>query len=263
MNSSRAIITTRDLSLGFKDRIIVSHISLDINKGEFIGIFGANGSGKTTFLKALLGLVQPAEGHILIFGQKPQHGNKNVGYMPQLRSNDYVKNLTCETIIASSLNSTKLGLPLISRQQKKDIREVLRWVEASDYADRPFSQLSGGERQRVYLAQALLSRPSVLLLDEPLSGLDLRYQETFISVLCTIQKKLNSTILFTAHDPNPLLGIMDRVLYFANKKAALGTIDTVITSEKLTALYETPIEVVHYKNRLIVLGENLAEGHHD
>ena len=183
-----------------------------------INYFGCN-----AFLKALLGLIKPLSGSLMILGNAPCNGNQHIGYMPQIHARHSIMRLTGRAFITSSINSTRFGLPIILAQQKNEIETVLHWVEAESYADRPFYQLSGGERQRIYLAQSLLGQPKILLLDEPLSGLDPHYQETFIQLLCNIQKKINSTILFTAHDPNPLLSTMDRVLYFANKKIALFT----------------------------------------
>lgn len=261
------VIVTNDLTLGYNRHSIVSNISLNIAQGEFIGIFGPNGSGKSTFLRALLGLIKPLSGTIFVFGSKPKSGCEKIGYMPQIRNHASVANLTSRSLMELSFQGVRYGLPIISKQNKAEIQRILELVEAQSYVDRPFRQLSGGERQRIYLAQALLGKPRILLLDEPLSSLDPHYQDTFISLLCDIQQKLKVTILFTAHDPNPLLKVMNRVLYFAYGKGMIGSTDEVITSPKLSYLYGTPIEVVHYKGRLIVLGEdqNLSGSrtHHD
>lgn len=258
------MIIANNLSLGFSNRVIASEITFNIQQGEFIGIFGANGSGKTTFLRTLLGLLQPLHGEVTVFGKKPTHGNRYIGYMPQSRTRDTTLNLTSRTVILAAIKSTHFGLPFISKKENEEVDTVLQLVDANSFADRPLYELSGGERQRIYLAQALLGCPPILLLDEPLAGLDPRYQESFIHLLQTIQKKLQSTILFTAHDPNPLLQAMNRVLYFANGRVMMGTTDAVITSQNLSLLYGTPIDVIRYNERLIVLGENRGyEEHHD
>jgi zinc/manganese transport system ATP-binding protein len=258
------MIIANNVSLGYPNRLIASGISFTIQQGEFIGIFGANGSGKTTFLRTLLGLQPPRSGQLTILGEKPRHGNHRMGYMPQAQRRESTLNLTGRTLMMAAIKSTQFGIPLLSKKDLNSVQQVLFLVEATDFADRPLCELSGGERQRIYLAQALLGNPSILLLDEPLAGLDPKYQEMFIHLLSNVQKKLQATVLFTAHDPNPLLKIMDRVLYFANHKVMIGSTQEVITSEKLSLLYETPIDVIHYKERLIVLGENRSEeGHHD
>lgn len=259
----QTVITASNLTLGFNHKPIVSDIDLNIYSGEFIGIFGPNGAGKSTFLRTLLGLIKPLQGEITVLGAKPKKGHAKIGYMPQLRSHLGIANLTSRTLIEATYQGNKMGLPLLSKHQKQEIQQIIETVSIQDYADLPFQQLSGGERQRVYLAQALLGNPVILLLDEPLASLDPRYQETFINLLRDIQKKFPVTILFTAHDVNPLLGTMHRVLYFAQGKAVIGSVNDVITSKTLSDLYGTTIEVIHYKERLIVLGDgqNYDGGH--
>lgn len=248
-------IVTQNLALGFDNVPIVSNITLDIQKGEFIGLLGPNGSGKSTFLRALLGLVTPLSGEITVLNARPGHGNTNIGYMPQMRRHVSVANLTSRSLLETVSNGLHLGLPVLSSAKKREVREIIDIVQAGAFADRPFRQLSGGERQRIYLAQALLGKPSILLLDEPLSSLDPRYQDVFMSLLEKIKHSLNVTILFTAHDPNPLLDIMNRVLYFANGKAAIGATNEIITSAVLSAMYGTQIEVARIKERLFVLSD--------
>lgn len=186
--------------------------------------------------------------------------------MPQVRSHMSSAHLSGRSLLEASYNGTSYGLPFISREHKQEIARVIERVQATSFADRSLMKLSGGERQRIYLAQALLGKPRILLLDEPLSNLDPRFQETFITLLQEIQQEEKMTILFTAHDVNPLLHVMSRVLYFARGKAAIGNIDEVITSQKLSSLYGTPIEVIELKNRLFVLGEgniiSSQEPHH-
>ena len=263
MNS---VITTHQLSLGYDHHPIVANMTMSIERGEFIGILGPNGSGKSTFLRALLGLVKPLSGQINVLSETPTRGNTNIGYMPQMRSHVSIANLSSRALLQSACDGLRYGLPLLAKSKKADIEKLLDMVGSTTYADRPFNQLSGGERQRIYLAEALLDHPPILLLDEPLSNLDPKYQDLFIMLLNEIRKNLNVTILFTAHDPNPLLHIMDRVLFIANGKSAIGSIDQIITNETLSGIYGTPIQVLHFKNRLFVLSETqqniLGEVHH-
>ncbi len=263
MNS---VITTHNLSLGYDHHPIVTNMTMSIKRGEFIGILGPNGSGKSTFLRALLGLVKPLSGQIHVLNNIPTRGNTNIGYMPQMRSYVSIANLNSRALLQATCDGLRYGLPLLAKSKKAEIEKLLEMVGATTYANRPFNQLSGGERQRIYLAEALLGHPIILLLDEPLSNLDPKYQDIFIVLLNEIRQNLNVTILFTAHDPNPLLHIMDRVLFIANGKAAIGNIDHIITNETLSAMYGTPIQVVHFKDRLFVLSETqqniLGEVHH-
>jgi|SRR5579885_3004011 zinc/manganese transport system ATP-binding protein len=256
MDTNRDIvIATQDLTLGYDNHPIVCNITVDIKRGEFIGILGPNGSGKSTFLRVLLGLIKPLSGKISVLNSSPAHGNINIGYMPQMRSHLTIANMTGRALIEATCDGLHYGLPILSKTRKQQIQKTLEMVGADRFADRIFKQLSGGERQRIYLAQALLGNPDILLLDEPLSSLDPRYQDVFIALLNEIQRNLDVTILFTAHDPNPLLGTMSRVLFFANGKAAIGDINIIITSATLTAMYGTPIEVVRLRNRLFVLSD--------
>jgi zinc/manganese transport system ATP-binding protein len=249
------VIATHSLSLGYHHKPLVSDVSLYIEKGKFIGVLGSNGSGKSTFLRALLGLIKPLAGELTVLEGTPPYGNKHIGYMPQLRTPIPVANLTSRALLEAACDGLWYGLPLLSKTKKDEVQNKLDIVKATAYADRPFKQLSGGERQRIYLAQALLGGPSMLLLDEPLSNLDPKYQEIFIALLNDIRRDLEMTILLTAHDPNPLLPIMNQVLFFANGKAALGSTDDIITSATLSAMYGTPIEVVRFRDRLFVLSE--------
>ena len=133
---------------------------------------------------------------------------------------------------------------------------MLELVGARELADRPLSELSGGERQRLMLAQTLVGHPTILLLDEPLISLDPRHQGEVVGLVKSLQHEIGATILFSAHDLNPLLGAMDRVLYLGSGKAAIGTVDEVITSPVLSRLYGSDIEVVRLRDRIFVLSGN-------
>jgi len=255
MNNRSEAIITENLALGYKDKVLIANMNIHIQQGEFIGILGPNGAGKSTFLKSLLGLVKPLAGKLLVLNQKPYNGNTKIGYMPQMRKSISIANLTSQSLLEASCDGQCYGLPLLSRTKKNEITKVLNLVQAISLADRPFQQLSGGERQRIFLAQALLGEPKILLLDEPLASLDPKYQEIFIHLLKNIQQSLNVTILFTAHDPNPLLPVIDRVLFFGKAKAMIGKTNEIINSATLSELYETDIEVVQFKNKLFVLSE--------
>lgn len=261
-------ITLNNLTLAYRDRIIFSDFNAAIERGEFIGIFGPNGAGKSSLLRAILGLLPPTNGTITVLGKPAKRGNPAIGYIPQTREMITGNHLSGRARITASRNGFKLGLPLLNKQQKLEIEWALTLVEAHDYADRPFSQLSGGERQRLLLAQALLDHPQILLLDEPLTNLDPHHQETLIELIQRIRCQLNVTVLFTAHDVNPLLNVMNRVIYFAHGNAAIGPVEEIITSKKLSWLYGTPIEVVQYQQQLFVINTKSginehATHHHD
>ena len=144
-------------------------------------------------------------------------------------------------------------LPHASAAIRADVDRVLDLVDAHALAARPLSELSGGERQRLLLAQCLLGNPKVLLLDEPLISLDPRHQTGVVDLVRRVQRELNITVLFSAHELNPLLNSLDRVLYLGNGRAALGTVDEVITKPVLSQLYGSPIDVMRVNGRIFVM----------
>ncbi len=260
-------IELANLTLRRGDRAVLSEVDAAIAEGEFIGVFGPNGSGKTTLLQAILGLLRPAAGEIRVFGRAPTSGNPIAGYLPQKRSSIADLRLRGWDFVASALNGDRWGLPILGAEGRREVAWALELVEAGQLAERPLHQLSGGELQRLLLAQALLGKPKLLLLDEPLISLDPRYQQTVVDLVKRVQQTLGMTVLLTAHELNPLLDAMDRVLYLGRGRAALGTVDEVMTGDVLSQLYGTPIDVLRVKGRIIVVaahGEVEADAHrHD
>jgi zinc/manganese transport system ATP-binding protein len=247
------------LTLGGHD--ILAGVNADIQAGEFVGIFGPNGAGKTTLVRALVNTLRPAAGTISIFGQPPAKACHLIGYMPQSNAGLELTALSARAILEAVAQGESWGVPWSSRAVRAEVQRVLQLTGARSYADRPFNQLSGGERQRVMLAQALLGAPKILVLDEPLAGLDPRNQALLIECVGDVQEHANATVLFVAHDMNPLLRVMDRVLYVAGGGAIVGTVDDVVNSDSLSRLYGFPIEVVRAGGRVFVVSreENVAE----
>ncbi len=246
-------IEIRDLSLRLGGRSVLTGINLDIAAGEFVGMLGPNGSGKTTLMRAILGLVPPAAGTIRILGGPAQRGNPAIGYMPQARSFLTGLRLSGREFVASAGGGYRLGLPMHRRSERAEIERALDRVGAAELASRPFSDLSGGERQRLLLAQALLGNPQLLLLDEPLISLDPHRQHEVVDLVRSLQGDLGITVLFSAHDVNALLGVINRVLYLGSGQAALGTVDEIITTPVLSRLYGSHIDVVHVQERIFVM----------
>ena len=248
-------------------RTVLADVSASIGEGEFVGVFGPNGAGKTTLLHAILGLLPPASGAIRVFGKPPGNGTTLAGYLPQKRSAIGDLRLRGWDLVASAYEGHRWGPPLLGSRGRREVAWALATVEAMELAERPLSELSGGELQRVLLAQALLGKPKLLLLDEPLISLDPRYQQSVVELIKRVQSALGITVLLTAHELNPLLGFMDRVLYLGHGRAALGTTEEVITSEVLSRLYNASIEVLRLNGRIVVVaahGEVEAEAHrHD
>jgi zinc/manganese transport system ATP-binding protein len=262
VNSVDSVITAHSLTIGYAKQIIVKELNLAIDKGEFIAILGANGSGKSSFFKVLLGLLQPLHGTIQVQNKTPYRGHPDIGYMPQIRRQLNHTHLSGRAMLKAAYHGTCYGFSHGSRQDAQEIEELLTLVQVNQIADKPFMHLSGGEKQRLYLALALINRPSILLLDEPLTHLDPSKQNLFIELLQAIRRKTQVTILFTAHDPNPLIKVLDRVLYFAQGLSAIGTIDEIINNRMLSKLYGTPIEVVKINEQLFVLNDCQYQNQH-
>lgn len=241
------------VTLAFGARTILANVDLAIRDNEFIGVLGPNGSGKTTLMRAILGLLPPSAGAIRVLGRPVARGNPAVGYMPQTRGAlDHLR-LTGWDFVASGANGHRWGLPLLDRTARREVAWVLERVAATELARRPLAETSGGERQRLLLAQALLGRPRLLLLDEPLISLDPHHQSAVVELTRTLQQDLGIAVLFSAHELNPLLGALDRVLYLGRGQAALGTVDEVITGLVLSRLYGSDIEVVKVNGRIFVM----------
>jgi len=260
-------IELKHVTLARGERIVLSCVEASIAEGEFVGVFGPNGAGKTTLLQAILGVLHPQQGEIRVFGGPTANGGARAGYLPQKRSSLGDLRLRGWDFVASAYNGERWGLPILGAEGRAAVGWALETAEAAELAERPLSELSGGEQQRLLLAQALLGKPRLLLLDEPLISLDPRYQQTVVDLVKRVQRSLGMTVLFTAHELNPLLGAMDRVLYLGGGQAALGTVDAVMTSEVLSRLYRAPIEVLRVDGRIIVVsaqGAVEAEAHrHD
>lgn len=250
-------ISLRGVTLGYGRRPVLSRVTLDVAEGLFVGLLGANGAGKTTLLRAILGLVPPQSGSLIVGGAPVGRGHAQVGYVPQTRGTGTASRLSGWDFVASAWQGQRWGLPLMSRQGRDEVTRVVELVGAVDLARRPLADLSGGERQRLLLGQALLGRPRLLLLDEPLISLDPRHQHAMVALVRSVQRRLGITVLFSAHELNPLLGALDQVLYLGRGQAALGGVAEIITGPVLSRLYGAPIDVVRAGGRIfVVAGEH-------
>ncbi len=249
------------LSLGGRD--VLSDVSLTIAEGMFVGVLGANGAGKTTLIKALLGLLPPRQGTIRVLGQPASQRPDGIGYMPQSRASLGQSPLRGWDLVAGSLHGHRWGVPTLTAGDRHAVDHALDLVHARDLAQQPLHTLSGGQRQRLLLAQTLLGKPRLLLLDEPLLSLDPHQQETVVGLVRRVQQELALTVLFCAHEINPLLPALDQVLYLGNGQAALGSVAEVITGPVLSRLYGTNIEVFTLNGRLFVMaGDHAVETDH-
>ncbi len=250
---SAPALKVENVSVVLGGNAILSHLDAEVADGEFIGIFGPNGAGKSTFIRAVLGLVALSSGRIELMGQPIAKARKMVGYMPQANAVPAGVALSARELVKATVSGPKLGLPFCGAKDSAEVGHALDLAGASSFADKPFSVLSGGEKQRVALAQAILHRPRMLILDEPLASLDPKNQAALVACVARIRSETTTAVLFVAHDLNPLLGVMDRALYLAGGSGVIGPVDEVVTSEKLSALYKTPIDVIRVERRIFIL----------
>ncbi|ALX43581.1 ABC transporter ATP-binding protein [Burkholderia humptydooensis] len=251
------------VTLALGGRTILRDVSFAVEPGEFVGVLGPNGAGKTTLMRAVLGLVPAQSGAIRVAGEPVARGNPAIGYMPQIRSALAGRRVRGRDFVAMAADGHRWGLPHASAAVAADVDRVLDLVDAGSLAKRPLSELSGGERQRLLLAQCLLGTPKLLLLDEPLISLDPNHQRGVVELVRRVQRELGITVLFSAHELNPLLNALDRVLYLGNGVAALGTVDEVITKPVLSRLYGSPIDVMRVNGRIFVMSGGVEIEKHD
>ncbi|WP_285725348.1 metal ABC transporter ATP-binding protein [Psychromicrobium xiongbiense] len=259
----QTVLELRDAGLSFGDRTLWSGLNLSIEAGEFFAVLGPNGSGKTSFLKVLLGMQPLSTGTVSIAGQEQGHGNRGVvnraiGYVPQQKGFAPTTPLRARDLVGLGLDGDRWGIRWPgtprSRAYRATVDGLLARVGASLYANAPVGQLSGGEQQRLRIAQALGTDPRILLCDEPLLSLDLKHQREVSALVGAQAHQAGTAVVFVTHEINPIIDQVDRVLYLAGGKFRVGTVDEVMTSEVLSELYATPVEVFRSRGRIIVVG---------
>ncbi len=251
-------------------RFIWRGVDLDVSAGEFVAILGPNGAGKSTLLKAVLGVLPLTEGSVRVFDKPVHRGNDEVGYLPQRRRFDPDLRIRAVDLVRLGLDGAHWGLPLPSwlpspagRAEQSRVAEMIRLVGAEAYADRPIGELSGGEQQRILIAQALVSGARMLVLDEPLESLDLNNQQAISRLIQGICHEHGVTVLLVAHDINPILAYVDRVVYIAGGRVVSGRPRDVIKTEVLSELYGAQVEVLTTSDgRLVVVGQNEPVSYH-
>lgn len=250
-----AAVELRDARLSFGDRTLWSNLNLAVQQGEFIAVLGPNGSGKTSLLKVLLGQLAPTSGTVQIAGTPARAGNAHVGYVPQQKSLDDGLPLRGRDLVGLGVDGHRWGTGLLGRAKRRAIVDsAIAQVGAQAYADAPIGSMSGGEQQRLRIAQALVGDPKVLLCDEPLLSLDLANQHRVSELIDRRRREHDTAVLFVTHEINPILPLVDRVLYLVDGQFKIGTPEEVMTSEVLSELYRTDVEVLHVRGRLVVVG---------
>lgn len=234
-----------DVSVVRGGHLIWSEGTFDVPAGGIVAVIGSSGSGKTTLLHAVLGMIPVASGDLRVLGKEPGEATGSIGYVPQNYAAAAGNAIRACDAVMLGLTGNRWGFGRATAAQRDRIADILKAVDATGFAHRRLSQLSGGQRQRIAIAEALVGRPRLLILDEPLTALDVRNQRAIVTLLARIRDEFGVTILVVAHDLNPLLGILDGAIYLLDGHAHFNTMDEVVDEELLSHLYGTSIQVVH------------------
>jgi zinc/manganese transport system ATP-binding protein len=256
------VVSLRGAGLQFGQRALWKDLDVDIQAGEFFAVLGPNGSGKTSFLKVLLGLQQLHSGTVTVGGRPVERGSRKIGYIPQQKSFAPDTPLRARDLVALGVDGHRWGLRMNAKNVNDRVDGLLELVGASDYARVPLGQLSGGEQQRLRVAQALATEPELLLCDEPLLSLDLHHQQAVSALINQQCHERNSAVVFVTHEINPVIDYVDRVLYLAAGRFRVGTPQEVMTTEVLSELYNSHVEVIRANGRIVVVGLPDATTHY-
>lgn len=252
------VLSLRDAGVAFGDRTLWRGLDLDVAPGEFVAVLGPNGAGKTTLLRAVLGQQALTSGTVEFLGRPVGRGHRRIGYVPQQRLMEVGTPLRARDMIALGVTGHRWGLRRESAAERARIDAIVDEVGATDFADAPVASLSGGEQQRARIGQALAAEPALLLCDEPLISLDLRHQRGVTELIDRQRRQRDAAVLFVTHDVNPILDVVDRVLYIAGGRFRIGAPDEVLRADVLTDLYGTPVDVVRTMGRIVIVGANEA-----
>jgi zinc/manganese transport system ATP-binding protein len=247
------LLLVEDIEVAIDGREILTDVNFRIDHGEFTGLIGANGSGKTTLFRVILGLQSPVRGRVTVHGEALSRSNRSIGYVPQKLIFDPDMPIRARDLVTLGIDGNRYGFTRRTRADYLAVDEMLNAVDAQAFADRKVGGLSGGEQQRVLIAHALVSRPELLLLDEPLANLDPGSAQEIISLLHQVAREQHVAIFLSAHEMNPLLPVMDRVVYVANGHVASGTTEEVVRPDVLSALYGHHVDVLRVHGRVLVV----------
>jgi len=249
--------------LGFGDRTLWTGLDLAVRPGEFLAVLGPNGSGKTSLLKTILGQQRLDAGTVTLAGRPISRGDRRVGYIPQQKLISPGTPLRGRDLVTLGVNGHRFGLPISTKSDRARVDELIVDVGAQAFANQPVGTLSGGEQQRLRVGQALAGDPLLLLCDEPLLSLDLQHQRGVSELIDKRRRTHNTAVVFVTHDVNPVLDVVDRILYLAGGQFRQGTPDEVLRSDVLSELYGTPVDVIRNRGRVIVAGVPDAHDHHE
>jgi len=228
---------------------IIKNISFSIKRGDYTAIIGPNGGGKTTLLRLILGLIQPTSGEIKFFNRSKKEfkDSSKIGYVPQRAAQlDLNFPITVYEVVKLGFAYKSSLFKPMSSEDKQHIKDIMEKVGVSDLKDRLVSQLSGGQRQRVMIARALVSRPQILILDEPNTGVDTQSQKIFYDFLRELNQKEKITILFVTHDLGVIVDDVTNVLCINQSLLSCQNPHEVLNCTDMSQLYGVDAHVMHH-----------------
>lgn len=243
------------VEVAYQSNVVWHDATFDVGRGEFVAVIGPNGAGKTTLFRVLLGLLKSIDGRLEVFGESPRRGNPRIGYVPQRHTIDEDTHIAARILVQLGVTGNRWGPGVLSKVDREAVNDAIEAVGATELAGKRLGSLSGGELQRIFLAEALAGHPEMLLLDEPLSNLDMHRTRDLVEVVHDLVRTRGVTVLLVAHDINPLITCLNKVIYIANGRVATGRPDEVLTTESLTQLYGFPVEVLRdTRNNIVIVG---------
>ncbi len=247
------LLSAEDITVRIGTRVLLQNVTFSIGPGEFCGLIGENGAGKTTLLRSLIGLQHSPHGRVRVCGLPPAKARDWVGYVPQKINFAPDLPLRVFDLVLLGCDGHRLGPRWFSRRLREQAHKAICAVGAEGFAYQRIGELSGGQQQRAVIAHAMARQPRLLLLDEPLANLDFRSASELAQLLGHLSRVHGISVLVTAHDINPLLSLLDRIVYLAKGRAASGSIEEVVQEETLSRLYGYPVAVIKHGGKLLVL----------
>lgn len=234
------VIEARDLSYRAGGRVLLEDLTFTVERGAYVGLLGPNGGGKTSLLKVILGLARPSAGEVKLFGQRQEKfkDHHKIGYVPQHQAAGRLGfPASVAEVIETGLAAGLLPWQRMSAQQRAQLDQAVELAQVGGLLKRNLAELSGGERQRVYIARALAAQPELLLLDEPLTGVDAAAQQRFYAFLAQLNRELNLTLVFVSHDLGAIAGQVSQVLCLNKRLMCEGPPESFIKEEMMERIF--------------------------
>ena len=249
--SGQPIVELKKVTSGYEGQAVLSDVDLRIMPGDFVGFLGPSGSGKTTLLRTILGAARVFSGQAIVNGQRVSRRRSQAGYVPQLETIDWNFPVTVEEVVMMGYTRRNLLFPWHRREDWQEARAIMKRLGIDHLEGRHIRQLSGGQQQRVFLARALVSNPSLLLLDEPTSGVDIKTRDEVMHLLHELNHQ-GITIAMTTHEINAVAAHLPWLVCIKGHILAEGPPSEVISSEILRLTYGAEMPVIEYEGMTLV-----------